>query len=329
MVSGVRTEIQAKKERTALLSVGTAVSLSLLKVAVFFWTGSMGILSSAVDNLGDIAMSLVNFFSIRKSSAPPDRRHPYGHGKVEALAAAFQGFVIAGTGIWIVFESVRRFLQGKPIEAPEAGVGVMTLSIVVSYFLSRHIERVGKETDSSALVSDSLHFRTDVLSGAGILLALLLVRLTGNPVFDYGTGVVVGLLIVKSTIPLFQGVLDDLLDRELPREVRERIDAIIDRHRPMVVDVHAMRTRKAGSMKHIDFHVVVCKKANVEEAHKLAEHLEMEIEEDLGQAHVVTHIDPCDGECPVEGECERLLERMRNLRTPGKDRDREKYYFED
>jgi len=328
-LSGRNRILSDKKERTALLSLGTAVSLSLIKVTVFFFTGSMGVLSSAIDNLGDIAMSAVNFMSIKKSSAPPDRTHPYGHGKVETLAAGFQGVVITLTGAWIIYESVRRFIDRKMIASPEAGVGVMVFSIAVSFLVYRRIEKVGRETDSAALVSDSLHFKTDVMSGAGILLALLLVKFTGNPVFDYLSGVVVGALIIKSTVPLFQGVLDDLLDRELPQDVRDRIDAIIDRHRPMVVDVHAMRTRKAGSMKHIDFHVVVCKRANVQDAHRLAEHLEMEIEEELAQAHVVTHIDPCDGECPVEGDCERLLERIRKLKTPGRDRDREKYYFED
>jgi cation diffusion facilitator family transporter len=178
-------------------------------------------------------------------------------------------------------------------------------------------------------MADSVHFKTDVYSGVGILAALLLVRITGYALFDTLAGLIVGILIIRAAIPLFKGVLDDLSDRELPEDVREKISAIINRHRPMVVDVHAMRTRKAGSMKHVDFHLVVCKLSNVQEAHRLAEHLEMEIEEELGEAHVVTHIDPCDAECPVEGECELILEQMRSLRAPGKDRDREKYYFED
>jgi divalent metal cation (Fe/Co/Zn/Cd) transporter len=296
---------QVKKIRTAQLSLGTGIFLSVTKFSIAFITGSLGILSSAIDNIGDIFMSAVTLISVKKSSEPPDKNHPYGHGKIEALATAFQVSVITAIGAWIIYESIRRLIE------------------------ARKIERAGRETESPALIADSLHFKTDVYSGLGILIALFLVKVTGNPIFDSLAGLVIGIFIIQATFPLIKGVLDDLLDRELPEEVKEKIDGIIDRHKPMVVDVHAMRTRKAGSRKHVDFHLVVCRLSTVEEAHSLAAHLEMEIEDALGDSHVVTHLEPCEEECPMEGRCEGMREKMINLRQPGKERDREKYYFGD
>ena len=318
-----------KKIRTAQLSLGTGIFLSVTKFSIAIFTGSLGVLSSAIDNIGDIFMSAVTLVSVKKSSEPPDKDHPYGHGKVEALATAFQVAVVSAIGAWIVYESIRRFIEGYGPKRTGAGIGVMVFSVVVSFLVARKIERAGKETGSPALIADALHFKTDVYSGAGILIALLLVTLTGNPLFDSIAGLVIGIFIIQATFPLIRGVLDDLLDRDLPGEVKGEIDGIINRHRPMVVDVHAMRTRKAGSTKHIDFHLVVCRLSTVDEAHSLAAHLEMEIEEALGDSHVVTHIEPCEEDCTLQEGCEEMREKMLNLRKPGKDRDREKYYFED
>jgi ferrous-iron efflux pump FieF len=320
---------QVKKIRTAQLSLGTGIFLSVTKFSIAFITGSLGILSSAIDNIGDIFMSAVTLISVKKSSAPPDKNHPYGHGKIEALATAFQVAVITSIGAWIIYESIRRLIEGYGPRRTEAGIGIMIFSVIVSFLVARKIERAGRETESPALIADSLHFKTDVYSGSGILIALFLVKITGNPIFDSLAGLVIGIFIIQATFPLIKGVLDDLLDRELPEEVKEKIDGIIGRHKPMVVDVHAMRTRKAGSRKHVDFHLVVCRLSTVEEAHSLAAHLEMEIEDALGDSHVVTHLEPCEEECPMEGRCEGMREKMLNLRQPGKERDREKYYFGD
>ncbi len=322
-------ENSRRKIVTATLSLSLAVFLSLIKFVFAYLTGSLGILSSAIDNIGDIAMSSVSLMSIRKSAEPPDKSHPYGHGKIETLAAAFQVTIITIIGIGIIAESLRRYINGRVLSNPDAGIGIMVVSVVASFIAAKMITKVGEETDSAALMADAVHFKTDVYSGSGIVIALLLVRTTGIALFDTLAGLVVGVLVIKAAVPLLRGVLDDLSDRELPEEVLARINEIIDNHRPMVVDVHAMRTRKAGSMKHIDFHLVVCKLSNVQEAHRLAEHLEMEIEEALGEAHVITHIDPCDVECPEDGECVLIREKMMSLRAPEKDRDRKKYYFEE
>src|SRR5512135_2128496 len=184
--------------RTARFSLGSAVTLCLLKSTVGIFSGSLGVLASALDNVADIFMSSVNLLSIRKAMDPADESHPYGHGKVETLATLFQGTVIALTGIGVVWEAVRRLQAGK---APagiglDVGILVMIFSVVASWFISERIRKGGETAGSTALAADSLHFRTDVYSGGGILASLVLYRFTGWKWLDPGVALVVGVYIV-------------------------------------------------------------------------------------------------------------------------------------
>jgi cation diffusion facilitator family transporter len=165
-------------------------------------------------------------------------------------------------------------------------------------------------------VADSVHFATDVYTNAGILGSLLVFRFTGWAWLDPGVALLVGIYILVIGAKLFLSAIHDLMDRGLPEETVERVRRIIDGHRPMIVDFHDLRTRRAGSEKHIDFHVVICREYKLEDAHRVADHLEKEVRQALGNAHVVTHIDPCDLECPGMDHCERILREIRILKNP-------------
>jgi len=307
--------------RTARFSLGSAVTLCLLKFVVGLVSGSLGVLASALDNVADIFMSTVNFLSIRKAMDPADESHPYGHGKVETMATLFQGGVIALTGAGVVWEAVRRLREGRaPVGIGiDAGILVMVFSVAASWFVSGRIRKAGEATGSSALSADALHFRTDVWSGTGILLSLVLYRFTGWKWLDPGVALAVGIYIFAAALPILGAAVQDLLDRGLPRETVETIVRIIEGHRPMVVEWHDLRTRRSGSEKHVDFHVVVCREQSLEDAHRVADHLEHEIREALGHAHVVTHIDPCEVECPGVHECTRVKGMIRTLPSPERD----------
>ncbi|GAB4232168.1 MAG: cation diffusion facilitator family transporter [Deltaproteobacteria bacterium] len=305
----------------ARFSLGSAVTLCLTKFAVGIVSGSLGVLASALDNVADIFMSTVNFLSIRKAMDPADESHPYGHGKAETLATFFQGGVIGLTGAGVVWEAVRRLREGK---APggiglDAGILVMAFSVIASWFISGRIRKAGEATGSSALTADALHFRTDVYSGSGILCSLLLYRWTGWRWLDPGIALAVGVYILVAALPLLKGALEDLMDHRLPEETVERVKRIIEAHRPMVVEWHDLRTRRSGSEMQVDFHVVVCREHSLEQAHRVADHLEMEIREALGNAHVVTHIDPCEIACPGPYECERVKGMIAQLHSPERD----------
>lgn len=303
-------ENDRKRLRAGVVSVVSATALCGSKFVVGIATGSIGVLSSAFDSLADILMSAVNLFSIRESMRPADEKHPYGHGKVEALATLFQGAVIAVTGIWVVREGYLRLIDPKPTSA-DGGIAIMLAGVVASYLISRFLKKTGEETGSSILIADSLHFATDIYSNGGILLALLIFRFTGWTWIDPGIALVVGAYILFAAVRLVVEAVQELLDRTLPEEMVASIRGVIETHRPMLVDYHDLRTRRSGSEIHIDFHVVLCKEHKVADAHRVADHLEGEIQALLGKATVVTHIDPCIMECPGPHDCTREAERDR------------------
>lgn len=305
--------------RTARFSLLSAVILCASKFVLSAVSGSLGVLSSAVDNLADILMSGVNFLSVRKAMDPADENHPYGHGKVETLGTLFQGVVIGVIGGWIVLEGVRRLREGATIGMVDLGLAVMAFSAVASWFIAEKIRKAGVASGSPALEADSLHFRTDVYSSGGIFASLILIRLTGWGWIDAAVGLAVGIYIAAAALKLLWDAAHDLADRGLPPETVESIERIIAEHRPMVLEWHDLRTRRSGAEKHVDFHVVVCREHSLEEAHRVADHLEHDIQELLGNAHVVTHIDPCEVECPGRHECARVRGMIRQLPSPERD----------
>jgi len=315
-----KEELDRKRIRTAGFSVGSAATLAVTKLFVGIASGSLGVLSSAFDNLADILMTGVNYFSIRKSMEPADFSHPYGHGKVETLGTVFMSVVVALTGVWIVREGIHRLRAGIVPRSVDVGLVVMALSIAASWYIAERIRKAGEETGSSALKADSLHYRTDVYSSGGILVSLLVYRVTGWKWLDPGVAMVVGGYIIFAAVPIFREALGDLMDRSLPPETVEEIRRIIESHKPLVVGYHKLRTRRSGSEKHVDFHVVVCRQFLLQDAHRVADHLEMEVSQALDNAHVVTHMDPCDIECPGKEECERILTEIRKLEVSGEKR---------
>jgi cation diffusion facilitator family transporter len=318
MVGNPRNDATNRRRlRTAWFSVGSAVTLACAKFVVGILSGSLGVLSSAADSLADIFMSAVNLLSVRKSMDPADTDHPYGHGKAEPLGTVFQATVIAATGGWVIWEGVRRLIEGRVPESADQAIVVMAAALVASWFIARRIRRAGEETGSIALVADSVHFATDVYTNAGILGSLVVFRYTGWTWLDPAVALLVGVYILIVAAKLLLSAIHDLMDRGLPEETVELVRRIIDEHRPLIVDFHDLRTRRAGPEKHVDFHVVVCREYKLEDAHRVADHLEKEVRQALGNAHVVTHIDPCDLECPGREHCTRVLSEIRDLKDPG------------
>jgi cation diffusion facilitator family transporter len=307
-----------RRIRTAAFSVASAVTLCAAKLVVALLSGSLGVLSSAFDSLADIFMSVVNLLSIRASLAPADDKHPYGHGKVETLAALFQGAVIAASGAWVIREGILRLMSGRTPASADSGIAVMAVGTVASAWVSRRIRKAGEETGSPALVADSVHFATDVWSNGGILLALVLFRLTGWKWLDPGVAVAVGLYIAAAAVKILFEAAQELLDRTLPEEQVRAIRAIIESHRPAVLDFHDLRTRRSGSEVHVDFHLVICRDLTLDEAHRVADHIEEEVRSRLGGAVVNSHLDPCTLDCTDETDCLRgdAAEMARTLSGP-------------
>lgn len=294
-----------RKMIAASVSVVTAISLALLKLVVGFTTGSMAVLASAVDSLLDILMSGINFFAIRQAEQPADESHPFGHGKYETLATMIQALVISASGGWIIVESLQRLSRGVVLQQVSGGIVVLAISALVSWWVTRYLRRVSLAVDSSALQADSLHFAMDVYTNLVLMLGLVLLNWFNVPWLDPLLSLLVGLYILFEAFKLVRRSLGDVLDEELPVQVREQILGLIDQHKGDLLDIHNLRTRRAGSQKIMDFHLTVCKHLSVEQAHDLSDHLEQRIQQEIAGADVTIHIEPCQrNDCPGREACQ-------------------------
>jgi cation diffusion facilitator family transporter len=294
----------SRKLAAARLSVLTAVCLAILKLVTGLLTGSLAVLTSAIDSLMDILMSGVNLIAIRHAEQPADEKHPYGHGKFETLATVFQATVIGLSGVWIIYEAIQRLLVATPLRQTRIGIAVMALSTLASFLISRHLRRVARTTDSSALEADSLHFAMDIYTNVALLIALVLINSLGLPWLDPVMSILVACYILFEAGKLLRLSLRDILDEQLPGVVREQIEALIDEHKHELFGYHNLRSRRAGSQKLVDFHLTVCKHLSVEEAHEITDYIEKKIGEQIRGADVTIHIEPCRRhDCPGRENC--------------------------
>lgn len=300
-----------RKLNAARLSIATAVALAGLKLVTGLATGSLAVIASAIDSSLDILMSGINFLAIRQAEQPADESHPFGHGKFETLATLFQAVVIAASGGWIIYESVQRLIHGATLARLGEGVGVLLLSAGVSFWISRYLRKVGRETDSSALAADALHFSMDIYTNLALMAGLVVMSFIALPWLDPVMSLLVAVYILYEASRLVRHALRDVLDAELPDDVRAEVLRLIELHKGDLLDVHNLRTRRAGSQKIMDFHLTVCKHLTVEQAHAIADHLEQRIQQQIAGSDVTIHIEPCQrGDCPGYEACHREKTRL-------------------
>ena len=281
-----------KKQIAAGISVISNLTLVTLKVIVGLITSSVSVLSEAAHSGIDLVASGIAYFSVRRSDLPADQRHAYGHGKIENLSGAVEALLIFVAALSIIYEAVRKLLSGEPIQSVGLGIWVMAFSAVANLVISLYLLRVAKETDSAALEADAYHLLTDVYTSAGVMVGLLLIRQTGIVLLDPLVALGVALLITKTAYSLTRKSLGPLMDAKLPDDEEELIASIIRDHSSQFVEFHNLRTRKAGSQRHIDLHLVVKGDAHVEEAHQICDHLEAEIRAALPRSMITIHIEP-------------------------------------
>ena len=285
------------KNGAARLSLIIVTVLITLKVVVAIITGSISILAQAADSFLDLFAVIITFLAIGVATKPADEEHPFGHGKVENIAAVVQAVLIFSAGGLIIYSAVRRIILGTTVELTEAGIGVMLVSLVVSLWLSRHLLKVSKATDSVALEANARNIAADVYSAAGVLVGLVAIRFTGLNILDPIIAMAVALLILKVGYDIMKKSFGGLMDVRLPKAEEAEIMSCINEHGGQLVGFHALRTRKAGSWRYMDLHLVMPKNASVEEAHRICDHLEQDIENRLQYTSVIIHVEPCDEEC--------------------------------
>jgi cation diffusion facilitator family transporter len=281
------------KSNAARLSVISNSCLIILKLIAGILSGSVSILSEAIHSGLDLVAAIIAWFSVRLSAQPPDKNHPYGHGKFENVSGVIEALLIVVAAIWIVYEAIHKLhTPSDELLHLEIGVGVMLISSIVNYFVSRHLYKIAHLTDSIALEADALHLKTDVLTSMGVAVGLLLIKLTGFLILDPLIAIFVALLILKESYVLLNKAFHPLTDAGLSMEEVNFIQSIIGKYLDGPIDFHHLRTRKAGSIRYVEFHLEVPGHWTVTESHRLCDMMEGEIEAKLPGTEVSIHVEP-------------------------------------
>jgi len=295
------------KQNTARLSVLSNTGLVLMKFVVGFAIGSVSIISEAIHSSMDLIAAVIAFFSVRKSAEPPDADHSFGHGKFEDLSGLIEALLIFVAAILIIYEAVIKLLGHTSVELqPEMiifGIAVMGISALANWYVSRRLFIVAKESESIALESDAWHLRTDIYTSLGVFAGLILIKLTGNPVFDPLVALCVAVVIMKAAYDLTKRSLTDLSDHSIPETDEQHIRQIICEHSGTYAGFHDLKTRRSGPEIFIEFHLVVPGDISVTRSHDLTDHLETDLNTEYPRASITIHVEPC-----TEGKCNRCGE---------------------
>jgi ferrous-iron efflux pump FieF len=276
----------------SVASVVTAGILIVAKLAAWSVTGSVSLLASLVDSVMDSIASLINLFAIQYSLQPADDQHRFGHGKAEPLAGLAQAAFIAGSAIFLVFHAIDRLRFTQSLEQVGIGLWVMVLAIVMTIGLLAIQRYVIKKTDSTAIRADSLHYLTDLLTNMCVLLALYLSTL-GWTWADPAFAIAVAIYIFYSAWKIGHEAFQQLMDRELPDDILQQIQATAMSH-PEVKGTHETRTRQAGHTRFVQLHLQLDPDLPLKFAHAIADQVEAEILSFLPGAEVLIHLDPRD-----------------------------------
>ncbi len=285
------------QKRATLVSSSVATILVIIKLILGVASGSVAVLASAIDSFLDMLVSGFNFFAIKKSEETPDNEYHYGKGKIQAIAAVIEGTIITISGIYIIYEAIKKLNSGSVTTLLTPSIVAMTFSIIITYVLVKYLLKVAKETDNLVIKADALHYQTDLWSNAAVLVALGLVYMTGIDAIDAIFGLGIGLYIIYSAYEIIQEGVEILLDRALDGDMVANIGEIISKH-PEVTSYHWLKTRTDGSTNFVEFHMVLRPNILLLEAHRIADEVEDKIFLlDMNKKWIITpHFDPYDDE---------------------------------
>ena len=268
------------------------IFLVVLKITVGIFSGSVSIISEAAHSAIDLVASVIAYFSVRMSNQPPDKEHPYGHGKIENISGVIEGLLIIVAAVWIVYHSIHSIIANEEVQYLEWGVVVMAISAIVNLFVSRRLYKVARETDSIALEADALHLKTDIYTSVGVALGIGLIYLTGWHFLDPIIAIIVALIILAEAFNLIKSAFNPLLDNSLNQDEIDEITKIIEGFTNNCIGYHHLRTRRSGPYKYIDFHLEVPDSMTVRESHDLCDRMEEKLKERINTADINIHVEP-------------------------------------
>jgi len=278
--------------RVALNVSGAALLLAVAKTAVGMASGSVAVLSSALDSFGDALASFANFVFLLIAAKPPDEDHHFGHGKAEHLAALLQGAILLTGGVLLGIRAVERIRRPVPIESSIVTIVTMLGSIAMTILVTSYLKRNAVRSESSALAGDALHYTSDVISNGATIVALIVVRYTGNPLFDSILGISVACWIGWNSLYLIWNAGNDLMDPALPEGEIATIIEAIERADPRVIEFRDLRTRRSAGVRFVDFELCIDRSVSFEKAHEISELVKQRIREAIPRAVITVHAEP-------------------------------------
>jgi cation diffusion facilitator family transporter len=294
----------SEKVKTARLSILSNCSLIVMKVIAGIFSGSVSILSEAIHSGMDLLAAVIAFFSVKMSDVPPDKEHPYGHGKYENVSGVIEAFLIFIAAGWIIFEAINKIIAPAPVENIEIGAAVMAVSAAVNFLVSRKLYKVAKKTDSIALEADALHLKTDVYTSIGVAVGLLLLWITGWHILDPLVALGVALLILRESFRLMKNAFSPLVDTSLSTEENQIITEEISGRG---FSFHNLRTRKSGSFRFAELHLEMPENMELKDVHRLCDEIENAIESRIRQIDINIHVEPVEKMEKEQGPSETYL----------------------
>ncbi|MEO6057742.1 MAG: cation diffusion facilitator family transporter [Gemmatimonadales bacterium] len=285
---------RASLQRYAIISILAALATIGLKGGAYLITGSVGLLSDALESLVNLAAAIVALVALSAAARPEDEDHRYGHSKAEYFSSGFEGALIMLAAASIVWTSVHRLLAPQPIEQIALGVGISAAASVINLLVARVLLGAGRRYQSITLEADAHHLMTDVWTSAGVILGVIAASATGWQRLDPIIAIVVALNIVRTGVSILRRSLMGLLDTVIPEDLHRNITAIMARHAKSGVRFHALRTRQAGAWRFVDFHVLVPGNWSVQRGHDLLEAIEEEVRAAVPNSSVFTHLEPIE-----------------------------------
>jgi cation diffusion facilitator family transporter len=278
----------------AWVSVGAALTTIALKSFAYLLTGSVGLLSDALESGVNLVAALMAVWMLRLAATPPDARHEYGHAKAEYFSSALEGLLIFVTALLIGWTAIARLLAPRPLEGVGLGLGLSTGASLINLGVGQLLLRVGRREHSLALEADGHHLMTDVWTSVGVIAGVAIVALTGWLWLDPVIALAVALQILRTGVSLIGRSGGGLLDSAIPSEERDALVTVLDRYASDGATWHALRTRQAGRRRFMEVHVLVPGAWTVQRAHDLVEHLEAEVRAAVPHLRVHVHLEPLE-----------------------------------
>ena len=283
------------QKKATVVSSSVAAVLTLIKLVLGIASGSVAVLASAVDSVLDMFVSIFNYFAISNSEKPADKIFNYGRGKIEALASVIEGTIITISGLFLLYQAVKKYINAEVSQYLQVSIYVMIISLVITISLVIYLNYVAKKTNSMVIKADALHYKTDVFSNIAVLVSLILVTFTGYELIDVFVGGGIALYIIYSAYELIHDGILVLLDRAVDEELVKKIEQII-KDNDRVNAYHLLKTREAANQTFVEVHLVFDCIITLMDAHRASDSIEYKIKKlDKNRNWIINiHMDPYD-----------------------------------